>query len=106
MKTNLIGIAAIFTLSACATTELTTGGEKVRVLEPSEVSTCREMGKTTNSVPAKFIVDRPIETVTRELEDMARNSAARLGGDTVVPLTLIEEGQQTFIVYKCVDPDG
>jgi hypothetical protein len=37
---------------------------------------------------------------------MARNSASRMGGDTIVPLTVIEAGQQTFVVYKCVNPDG
>ena len=51
-------------------------------------------------------VQRPIETITNELRVIARNSANRMGGDTIVPLTVIEEGQQTFVVYKCVNPDG
>jgi hypothetical protein len=29
-----------------------------------------------------------------------------MGGDTIVPLTVIEKGEQTFVVYKCVNPDG
>ena len=106
MKTNITIIAATILLSACATLKLTEGGEKVRVLDPSEVDTCRELGKTNNSVTAKVIVERKEEAVAKELRIMARNSAARMGGDTIVPLTLVEAGQQTFVVYKCVNPDG
>lgn len=106
MKTNITIIAATILLSACATLKLTTGGEKVRVLDPSEVESCRELGKTNNSVTSKIILERAEEAVAKELRIIARNSAARMGGDTIVPLTVIEAGQQTFVVYKCINPDG
>ena len=50
--------------------------------------------------------DSRVSAFAEELRIVARNSAARMGGDTIVPLTVIEEGQQTFVVYKCVNPDG
>ena len=106
MKIILPIIAATILLSACSSLKLTSGGEKVRVLDPAEVSSCREMGRTNNSVTATVIVDRPEDAVAKELRILARNSAARMGGDTIVPLTIIEGGQQTFMVYKCVNPDG
>jgi hypothetical protein len=106
MKTNITIIAATILLSACATLKLTTGGEKVRVLDPSEVESCRELGKTNNSVTSKIILERAEEAVAKELRIIARNSAARMGGDTIVPLTVIEAGQQTFVVYKCINPEG
>ena len=106
MKTNITIIAATILLSACATLKLTTEGEKVRVLDPSEVESCRELGKTNNSVTSKIILERAEEAVAKELRIIARNSAARMGGDTIVPLTVIEAGHQTFVVYKCVNPDG
>ncbi len=106
MKTNITIIAATILLSACSTMKLTDAGEKVRVLEPGEVDSCRELGKTNNSVTARVIVERPEETIAKELRIIARNSAARMGGDTIVPLTVIEAGQQSFVVYKCVNPDG
>ena len=106
MKIKLSIIAATILLSSCSTLKLTTGGEKVRVLDPAEVGSCREMGRTNNSVTAKVIVERSEDAVAKELRILARNSAARMGGDTIVPLTVIEEGQQTFMVYKCVNPDG
>jgi len=106
MKTNITIIAATILLSACATLKLTTEGEKVRVLDPSEVESCRELGKTNNSVTSKIILERAEEAVAKELRIIARNSAARMGGDTIVPLTVIEAGQQTFVVYKCINPEG
>lgn len=106
MKTNIAIIAATILLSACSTLKLSTEGEKIRVLDPSEINTCRELGKTNNSVTAKIVFDKAEEQVAKELRILARNSAARMGGDTIVPLTVIEAGQQTFVVYKCVNPDG
>ena len=106
MKKLLCITGAALAISACSGIKLTDEGEKVRVLDPSEVSSCRELGKTNTSVTSKIIVDRPEETVSEELRVIARNSAARMGGDTIVPLTVIEGGSQTFVVYKCVNPDG
>ena len=104
---KLSGVAcAALLLGACSTLKLTEGGEKVRVLEPDETSSCRNLGRTNTSVTNRIVFERPADTVAGELEIIARNSAARMGGDTIVPLTVIEEGQQTFVVYKCVNPDG
>ena len=51
-------------------------------------------------------IARPIDTLTKELALIARNSAANMGGDTIVPLTVINDGKQSFVVYKCVSPEG
>jgi hypothetical protein len=102
--TCLLGAAIL--LSACSTLKLTEGGEKIRILDPNEISSCKNLGRTNTSVTAKVIFERPAEAVAKELETVARNSASRMGGDTIVPLTVIENGQQTFVVYKCINPDG
>ncbi len=106
MKQIICMISAAMLLSACSSLKLTEGGEKVRVLDPSEISTCKNMGRTNTSVTARVVIERPADTVAKELRTVARNSAARMGGDTIVPLTVIENGQQTFVVYKCINPDG
>ncbi|HEY5738321.1 MAG TPA: DUF4156 domain-containing protein [Gammaproteobacteria bacterium] len=106
MKNFLTLVAATLLLGGCSQLKLTDDGEKVRVLEPSEVGSCRLLGKTNASVTSRVIVERPEEAVSKELRIVARNSAARMGGDTIVPLTIVEGGQQTFQVYKCVNPDG
>ena len=106
MKTKLSIIITSILLSACSGISLTEEGEKIRVLEPSEVASCRELGKTNTSVTATVVgIERPEDTISKELQTIASNGAARMGGDTIVPLTVIEAGQQTFMVYKCVDPE-
>jgi hypothetical protein len=106
MKKITCLLSAAFLLSACSTLKLNEGGEKVRMLAPNEVTSCKNLGRTNASVTSKIIFDRPTATIADELATVARNSAARMGGDTIVPLTVIEDGQQTFVVYKCINPDG
>jgi len=104
---NIFLMAAIgLIVSSCATIKLSPGGEKVRVLAPDEVSSCKKLGKTNSSVVDKIIGKRPVEAIEFELTTLSRNSAAKMGGDTIVPLTVIEAGKQSFIVYKCINPDG
>jgi len=99
-------VATGLIISSCASVKLTSGGEKVRILEPNEVSTCKKLGKTSNAVTAKVVVKRPIETIKSELMIMGRNSASDMGGDTIVPLTVVTDGKQSFNIYKCIDPSG
>jgi hypothetical protein len=106
MKTPIYALSIAILLSGCATLKLTEQGEKVRVLEPNEVASCKNLGRTNTSVTSRVVIERPEEAVAKELLIVARNSAARMGGDTIVPLTVIENGQQTFVVYKCVNPNG
>lgn len=100
-------LAVVIGLGGCAALRLTDEGERVRVLNPDEVNSCRELGQTNATVtPVIFGIDRPIETISKELQMVARNSAAKLEGDTIVALTIIDVGKQTFVVYKCVDPNN
>jgi hypothetical protein len=39
--------------------------------------------------------------VQRELLDRARQSARQLGGDILVTLTEVDNGSQSFAVYRC-----
>jgi hypothetical protein len=87
--------------------KLTAEGEKVRVLEATEVASCRKLGKTTVPVRAKLIgIKRNEKKVKRDLEYQARNSAAAdfEAGDTIVVISAVTDGKQKFDVYKCVNP--
>jgi hypothetical protein len=100
---TVAAITIILLSGGCAWVKTTPGGEKVRVLDADEVSTCKELGTTTASLLDKVVgVARNRQKVEKELQILARNSAAKLGGDTIVPISQISEGQQRFSVYKCV----
>jgi len=106
LRFSLILLALSFT-TACNWAPLNKTGKKVRVLELSEVKTCRRKGKTTVSTTAKIAgIPRSKETIAEELTNLARNMAPELKGDTVVIGSPIKEGKQTFIVYKCIDPNN
>jgi hypothetical protein len=90
---------------SCTWVKLTPEGEKVRVLSTTEVSSCKKLGKTTTSLKDKIVgMKRNEKKVQKEMQALARNSAADMGGDTVVAVTEIQDGKQTFEVYKCVNP--
>ena len=93
--------AASFT--ACTWVELTPEGDKVRVLSLSEVKKCERKGKTTAKVLSKMGgLERLPHEVEEDLRLVARNSAPSLGGDTIVPITPVKDGEQVFAVYRCV----
>ena len=88
--------------------KLTPAGEKVRVLEPKEVTTCKQLGKTTVSLKDNYVfgIKRSEKKIKKELAILGRNSAADMGGDTIVASAELSEGKQSFAVYKCVNPGG
>lgn len=96
-------IITIFSLTACASVKLTHGGEKARVLSSGEVANCQKRGATTVSVkPTIMTIPRQQTVIAKELQILARNSAVNMGGDTVSAISKIDNGQQTFAVYRCI----
>lgn len=99
---KLVLFSVILSIGACTWVKLTAEGEKVRILSMSEVSSCKKLGKTTSTLKDKIAgMSRSRVKVEKEMQALARNSAVELGGDTVVPVTEIVDGRQTFEVYKC-----
>jgi hypothetical protein len=89
-------------LSGCTWVKLTTGGEQVAVASRADPA-CKKLGATTSiGVSEVASVDRNEAKVATELETLARNQAAGMGGNTIVPDgPVTKEGQQTFSVYQC-----
>jgi hypothetical protein len=103
---RIVAMAVIgMVLQACAWVTLTPEGEKARVLSASEVTSCKKLGKTTVTLRDEVAgFERNPDKVIEELQILARNSAAELKGDTVVPVGEHVEGKQTFDVYRCINP--
>jgi hypothetical protein len=89
----------------CTWVELTAEGDKVRVLSDREVRRCKSIGRVTSTTVAKFgLIARPEASVEEELARLARNHAAGMEGDTIVPLGPVKRGVRNFGVYRCVPP--
>src|SRR5262245_2664187 len=87
---------------ACTWVKVTPGGTAVRVAKEGEVGHCVTKGRThAQTQDRAWIFGRDPKTIAKELESLARNEAALMGGDTIVPASGIDRGRQTFDVYLC-----
>ncbi|TFG96602.1 MAG: DUF4156 domain-containing protein [Myxococcales bacterium] len=98
---SAVAALAAFAL-ACTWVKLNEGGQAVRVAKQGEAASCEAKGRTHAQTTDRVVIfarrDPPIQL---ELESLARNEAALMGGDTIVPAGPIESGRQTFEVYRC-----
>ena len=95
-------MAISLTVTACTWVKLTSEGEQVQVLPQEQTKNCKLLGNTTASLKDKVMgFGRNKEKVKAELETLARNAAARMGGDAVSVVSDIEEGRQSFQVFDC-----
>ncbi|HET9835658.1 MAG TPA: DUF4156 domain-containing protein [Rhodanobacteraceae bacterium] len=98
-------LAGAILLSACTYgIVLDPGGQNVRVAWNGNVGVrpCRDVGKVTVSVLSRIgPVDRNDIKVRDELEIMARNQAAQMHADTIVPLGEPRNGEQSWEGYAC-----
>ncbi len=74
------------------------GAERVSLAEANQITGCQAKGGITVSVFAKGRIEKDVEA---NLFQMARNSAADAGADTVVKGESPEFGKRTFWFYKC-----
>lgn len=89
-------------LAGCAWVQLTEEAESVRVASADRVADCRRIGETTVSVRDRIAaVQRSPGKVADELERLARNEAAELGGDRVVALGPVRDGRRSYAVFDC-----
>lgn len=96
----LLVAACVLLLSSCTWVRLSAAGENVAVLTESEVANCTRTGTTTVSVRDRVVLERDADKVALELRTLARNRAADRG-DAIVPSTRVEDGEQTFVIYRC-----
>lgn len=99
----IAGISCL-ALSACQSwVQLTPEGAAVTLVgDAAKVSPCTRVGRANVQTLGKIAgVERGGQRLQDELLTLARNEAADLGGDTVVPESLITDGRQVFGVYRC-----
>ena len=98
-----LAACVLLALAGCSMVELTPEGAGVRLASAEAVTTCENLGKVTSSVVAKVAgLPRHPDAVQDNLNVTARNSAAKMGADTIVPASPVEDGKQTFNVYRCL----
>ncbi len=92
----------LITLTGCTWVELTDEGKAVQVAD-SAPATCTEIGTASATIKADVAtIDRNRDKVATELETLARNHAAGMGGDVIVAAGPVsEDGKRDYTVYDC-----
>lgn len=101
----ILGSIVAWTLIGCSFVDLKPQAQKVRVLTATEVSRCKHLGKVTATTAATVgFIARSRDSITEEIQNLARNHAASMNGDSIVPASALIEGEQSFEVYRCINP--
>jgi hypothetical protein len=102
MKNKLILLCVSLILNGCAWVELTSQGEQVRIISAADAAACDKLGQTTATVADSIgVVKRRNDIIAANLEKLARNTAADMKGNAIVAVSPIENGKQSFDVYRC-----
>ena len=89
-------------VSGCTWVHLTSEGELVQKVTASDVEECKRVGEASVSVKDTIAgISRSREKMADELLILGQNAASEMGGDTIVQVSEVQNGEQTFKVYKC-----
>jgi len=92
----------LLVLSACTWVPLTGEGAHVQLRSLEQARACEQKSRVTVSVKDKIAgIARNEDKVRGELETLARNEAARYGGNAVAAESEPTDGRQVFLIYHC-----
>ena len=102
MKRAWIVVGAAAWLGACQWVPLTPEGERVRVANAAEVEGCKELGTVTGKTTVTVgPLARNEAKVASEVEALARNEAATMGANAIVPKGALEWDQRAYAAFRC-----
>ena len=101
MQKIIFSATTLLLVSACSFVKVTDAGSQVAQATPTDVVNCQEVGEVESQTTAKVLFNRNKTSVQQELIDLARDQAARLGANAIVPLGQPVDGHQTFKAYIC-----
>ena len=99
IKKIILWSSLLLIITACGP-ELTLPGSTVRVGTENALEQCRILGSTRFSLSSSGQKLKEVEMKKRLLIE-ARNFAARIGGNMVLPVGTIKERAQSFTIYNC-----
>ena len=101
MKNIILLLGVLLVVAGCASPELTLQGSKVDVGNESDLKRCQMLGSTRLSLAPTHVEWMGEDQMKRQLTIEARNFAAEIGGNMILPVDAIEEGKQSFKIYNC-----
>lgn len=98
---TLVTAIILLTSSGCAFVQVSEAGAAVAQASAADVVNCTEVGKVDSQTQSRVLLERGNAKVKQELIDLARNQAAAMGANAIVPIGEPEEGRQSFRAYDC-----
>jgi Domain of unknown function (DUF4156) len=97
-----LALLLLSVLSSCTWVSLTDEGARVQLRTLEQARACERKSRVTVSVKDKIGgIARNEDKVRGELETLARNEAARVGGNAVAAESEPTDGRQVFLIYHC-----
>jgi len=97
-----VALSLLPVLSACTWVPLTDEGAHVQLRTLEQAQACERKYRVTVSVKDRIAgMARNEDKVRGELETLARNEAARAGGNAVAAESEPTDGSQVFLIYRC-----
>lgn len=97
----VISVAALS--SGCSWVKVSPEGSSVAVANMANVRDCKKLGTANVRVKDNFVgsMKRDPSKVAQELTNLARNEAAVAGANTIVPVSQVQDGRQSFDMFYC-----
>ena len=99
--TKAVAVLLSLFLSGCAFVTLTDAGAQVRQSSAADVADCKLVATIASQTKSKVMVERNLSKVKEELIVLARNRAADMGANAIVPVADQSNGAQEFSAYRC-----
>ena len=98
---SILLMAALIATSGCTFVHMAPGATKVKVLSSAPTS-CEKRGEVEVSVKDRLgPYERSDAQVRDELETLARNEAPGVGADNISPITVANDGEQRWAMWRC-----
>ena len=97
-------VATASLLGGCNFVQLSDAGADVFVRHAADTAQCTSVGVVSAKTKSKVLVSRSETAIVNELVTLAKNEAAKLGANTIVPIGIVQEGEQSYRAYTCGEP--
>lgn len=102
VKSVYVFVMVLFVCS-CSWVKPEYGAEKVALVKLAHIQNCKKVGTVYSNTTNRILgIHRSHKKVNDELLTLAKNEALELGGDTLVALGPVVEGEQKFDAYRCI----
>lgn len=97
-------LSALF-LTGCTWVKPSDEAKGVTLVKEMNTQGCKKLGQTQVQVRNTLIggLERDQEKVQEELTTLAKNQAAKMGGDSIVSQENLKDGTLGFDIYKCAE---